>query len=279
MSSNSSSWRDPFLSETAARADVVLPTAQWAEEDGTMTNLEGRVIRRAKAIDPPAGVRTDAHVLHEIAARLGSSVSFVVEAEAGFAELRRASSGGAADYAGISFERHRGGGRSVLAMPERHPSGDAAPFPRPLRDGGWPGSLPPRRASAVGGGAGSGLSVLAHDRPGFCRITNRARKRGASPTSPRPNPSPSSRSIPRPPVGLGLTEGDLAHVTTRRGTIDVKARLTDTIRLDTLFVPFHWGGHGSANLLTHAALDPESRMPEFKVCAAHITPTRREPVV
>jgi assimilatory nitrate reductase catalytic subunit len=54
---------DMFLSETAARADVVLPVAQWAEEDGTMTNLEGRVIRRRKALSPPEGVWTDQQVL------------------------------------------------------------------------------------------------------------------------------------------------------------------------------------------------------------------------
>jgi assimilatory nitrate reductase catalytic subunit len=66
---------DFFLSETAQLADVVLPTAQWAEEEGTMTNLEGRVILRRRAFDPPAGVRTDLEVLCDLATRLGSGRS------------------------------------------------------------------------------------------------------------------------------------------------------------------------------------------------------------
>ena len=56
-------------------------------------------------------------------------------------------------------------------------------------------------------------------------------------------------------------------LTTRRGTATFKARLTRAIREDTIFVPFHWPGEQSANRLTNAALDPISRMPEFKVCA------------
>ena len=65
----------------------------------------------------------------------------------------------------------------------------------------------------------------------------------------------------------GVAEGDALLLTTRRGTATFKARLTRTIREDTVFVAFHWNGEQSANRLTHAALDPISRMPEFKVCA------------
>ena len=67
---------DFFLSETAALADVVLPSAQWAEEEGTMTNLEGRVIRRRQACEPPDGVRDDAAVICELAGRLGKGTHF-----------------------------------------------------------------------------------------------------------------------------------------------------------------------------------------------------------
>src|SRR5918912_260613 len=84
---------DFFLSETAALADVVLPVAQWAEEEGTMTNLEGRVIRRRRALTPPAGVRTDLDVLAGLAARLGHGARFSVEPRTVFDELARASAG------------------------------------------------------------------------------------------------------------------------------------------------------------------------------------------
>ncbi len=96
---------DPFLSETAAKADVVLPVAQWAEEEGTMTNLEGRVLFRRRVQPPPDGVWTDAQVLKALADRLGAGRHFSADTRATFAEFRRATAGGAADYAGITYER------------------------------------------------------------------------------------------------------------------------------------------------------------------------------
>src|SRR3954464_6191823 len=96
---------DFFLSETAELADVVLPSAMWAEEDGTMTNLEGRVIRRRRALAPPDGVRDDLQLLAELAGRLGSAGRFSGDPETVFEELRRASAGGAADYSGIPYRR------------------------------------------------------------------------------------------------------------------------------------------------------------------------------
>ena len=67
-----------------------------------------------------------------------------------------------------------------------------------------------------------------------------------------------------------IANGDPVRLTTRRGSATLAAQLTSTIRLDTLFVPFHFNGEERANLLTNPALDPVSRMPEFKVCAARI---------
>ena len=68
----------------------------------------------------------------------------------------------------------------------------------------------------------------------------------------------------------GIVEGDAVRLTTRRGEALLKAQLTQSIRMDTLFVPFHFAGTGRANLLTNPALDPISRMPEFKVCAVRL---------
>ncbi len=265
---------DPFPSETAAHADVVLPTAQWAEEDGTMTNLEGRVIRRAKAMMPPEGVRTDADVLHGIATRLGSRAAFAVDAEAGFAELRRASSGGAADYAGISYERIAAEDGVFWPCPtESHPGTPRLFLDRFGTEDGRarfhavehrPSAEEPDQAYPFWLTTGR---VLSHYQSGA--QTRRVPELAAA------EPEPFVEIHPQTARGFGLADGDLARVTTRRGTIEVKARLTGTIRLDTLFVPFHWGDKGSANLLTHAALDPESRMPEFKVCAAQIAPAHR----
>src|SRR5207237_9639346 len=89
----------------AELADVVLPVAQWAEESGTMTNLEGRVLRRQRLMAPPVGVRTDLEVLSALAARLGCLTGFAHEPADVFAELRRATDGAIADYSGIDDAR------------------------------------------------------------------------------------------------------------------------------------------------------------------------------
>ncbi|CAM5508466.1 Periplasmic nitrate reductase [Streptomyces violaceorubidus] len=96
---------DVVLSETAELADVVLPVTQWAEETGTTTSLEGRVLLRRRAITPPDGVRSDLEVLHGLAGRLGVEKGFPTEPEEVFEELRRASAGGPADYSGIGYRR------------------------------------------------------------------------------------------------------------------------------------------------------------------------------
>src|SRR5581483_6257019 len=95
-------------SETVALADVVLPVTQWAEEDGTMTNLEGRIQLRKALRKPPPGIGTDLAVIAELASRLGkcgNGVRFDSEPRAVFEELRRATAGGVADYAGVTWER------------------------------------------------------------------------------------------------------------------------------------------------------------------------------
>jgi assimilatory nitrate reductase catalytic subunit len=70
---------------------------------------------------------------------------------------------------------------------------------------------------------------------------------------------------------LQIGGSDIVQLSTRRGTATFRARVTDDIRADTVFVPFHWGGASAANGLTNPALDPHSRMPAFKACAVAIT--------
>ncbi len=96
---------DPFLSETAVLPDVVLPIAQWADEEGTMTNLEGRIILRHRVKAPPDGVWTDNQVLKALADRLGHGRHFTANARETFEELRRATAGAIADYSGVTYER------------------------------------------------------------------------------------------------------------------------------------------------------------------------------
>ena len=93
-------------------------------------------------------------------------------------------------------------------------------------------------------------------------------------------PEPRLELHPHLAERLGVTEGDRVLVESRRGQVRFSVRVSADIRPDTLFAPFHWGGKQAANVLTSAALDPSSRMPEFKVCAvrarAIVARTRRE---
>ncbi|HEY9393692.1 MAG TPA: molybdopterin-dependent oxidoreductase, partial [Nocardioides sp.] len=98
---------DMVMSETAALADVVLPVTQWAEETGTMTNLEGRVILRNQAISAPDGVKNDLDIITGLATRLGAASTWSTDPEEIFTELRAASKGGKADYSGITYDRIR----------------------------------------------------------------------------------------------------------------------------------------------------------------------------
>jgi assimilatory nitrate reductase catalytic subunit len=261
---------DFFLSETAKLADVVLPAAQWAEEDGTTTNLEGRVILRRRAFDPPEGVRTDVDVLCALASRLGQAHRFSYgSSEEVFDELRRATSGGPADYAGMTYERIDAEDGIFWPCPaDTHPG-----TPRLFLD----------RFPTASGRAR--FHAVAHEPPAEERdddyplflTTGRVMPHYQSGTQTR-RVAALDALMPDPfaelhPVTAGLahlSHGDRVSITTRRGTAIFTLKVTPAIREDTVFVPFHWGGERSANRLTHAALDPISRMPEFKVCAARI---------
>ncbi len=260
---------DCFPSETAALADVVLPTAQWAEETGTMTNLEGRVLLRRRAVVPPSGVRTDLEILSALAERLGFSDGFPSEPLVVFDELRQASAGGMADYAGIDYERitaedgvfwpcpdnrYRGTRRMFLerfgtpdGRAQFHPVEYRAPAETP--DADYPMYLTTGR-------------VMAHYQSGS--QTRRVQTLSAA------VPEPFIEIHPVAARGLGIAANELVRLHTRRGSVTMRAHLSPAIRMDTVFVPFHWGGSGSINRLTNPALDPVSKMPEFKVCAVRI---------
>jgi assimilatory nitrate reductase catalytic subunit len=261
---------DFFMSETAAMADVVLPVAMWAEEEGTVTNLEGRVLRRRRVFAPPAGVRTDLEVLSLLAARLGHAHGFAFEHEAAvFEELGRASAGGVADYRGISHDRIDAGAQLHWPCPDdTHPGTPrlfADRFPTPDGRARFHVVTPSAPAESPDRDYPLYLTtgrVLAQYQSG----TQTRRMRELIDRA----PSPRVEVHPITARQQGVAAGDVVTVRTRRGAAVLQVEITDTVRTDTLFVPFHWGGLGSANLLTNPALDPISRMPEFKVCAARL---------
>ncbi|MGC5308249.1 molybdopterin oxidoreductase family protein [Micromonospora zamorensis] len=268
---------DLLLSETAALADVVLPTAQWAEEDGTMTNLEGRVLRRRALRPPPPDVRTDLDIISALAARLAPDEAAATEATARFpadpaavfAELRRASAGGIADYAGISWARID--------------SDDGVWWPCPTEDGPDTPRLFAERFATPDGRAR--FHPVDH-RPAAEEVcsayplhftTGRVLAQYQSGTQTRRVPA-LRRAAPEAYVELhpdlaarlGIDDGDPVRVTSRRGELCAPARLSAGIRPDTVFAPFHYPGAGRANSVTNDAVDPISGMPEFKICAVRV---------
>jgi assimilatory nitrate reductase catalytic subunit len=258
---------DFFLSETAQLADVVLPSAQWAEEDGTMTNMEGRVIRRRRAFDPPPGVRSDLDFLRSLAGYLGQAHHFAFRCSRDvFAELTRASQGGLADYGGITYDRIDAEGGVFWPCP----SADHPGTPR-LFTNSFPTADGRARFHAVT--HRSPAEDRSDDYPLFL-TTGRVLAQYQSGTQTRRvealrdvAPEAVAEMHPQAACLAGVLDGGRVTLTTRRGAATFKVRVTRSIREDTVFVPFHWAGDQSANRLTHAALDPVSKMPEFKVCA------------
>ncbi|MGV9252517.1 molybdopterin oxidoreductase family protein [Streptomyces sp. NPDC003697] len=313
---------DVVLSETAALADVVLPVAQWAEESGTTTSLEGRVLLRRRAITPPDGVRSDLDVLRGLAARLGVEKGFPTDPEEVFEELRRACAGGPADYSGITYRRLAeengvfwpcpalpgdGAGAThsppdAAAAPPVRPhaagAGDAAPAGRadgPARDDargepvpavhpGTPRLFLDRFATADGRARFAAVShrpaaeepdaeypVLLTTGRVVAQYQSGAQTRRVGELN-AAAPGPFVELHPRLAARVGAVEGEPVAVVSRRGRAVALARISSGIRPDTVFMPFHWPGEGRANTLTNPALDPDSRMPEFKVCAVRLEP-------
>ena len=261
---------DFFLSETAQLADVVLPAAQWAEETGTMTNLEGRVIARKRAFAPPPGVHSDLDLLCTLAERLGKGQHFAYRCEEDvFTELCRASAGGTADYAGISYARIEE--EQGVFWP--CPSADHPGTPRLFQERFYTPSGKAR------------FHAVRHQAPAedvdreypLYLTTGRVLAQYQSGTQTR-RIARLNEVVSEPLASLhpvvaqryGLRDGDAVKLTTRRGEAIFTARVTTEVREDTIFVPFHWGGKQSVNILTNPALDATSRMPEFKVCAVRI---------
>ncbi|MFI8487160.1 molybdopterin oxidoreductase family protein [Streptomyces rubrogriseus] len=329
---------DVVLSETAELADVVLPVTQWAEETGTTTSLEGRVLLRRRAITPPDGVRGDLEVLHGLAGRLGVEKGFPTDPEEVFEELRRASAGGPADYSGIDYRRLAEENGVFWPCPAQPAADDTHTAATGTGTGTGPGPGRDTRTgtgTATGSGstgtdsdsdsdAGVGTGLRAAPHPGTPRLfldrfaTDDGRARFV-PVTHRPSaeepddeypvllttgrvvsqyqsgaqtrrvaelnaaaPGPFVELHPRLAARLGAAEGDPLAVVSRRGRAVAPARITTGIRPDTVFMPFHWPGEGRANTLTNPALDPTSRMPEFKVCAVRVetvTSWRRHPLL
>ncbi|HWR37493.1 MAG TPA: molybdopterin-dependent oxidoreductase [Clostridia bacterium] len=265
---------DFFLSESARYADIVLAGSLMEEDEGTTTNVEGRVIRHRKVVTPPADAREDWKIICDLAARLGAADKFNYSSPRDlFEEIRVASRGGVCDYYGITWEKiddndgifwpcpspeHPGTPRLYEGWKFGHADGKAHFLPvewRPsaeMPDGEYPLILTTGRVvSQFLSGTQTrriGALVDQYSQP-LCELH------------------------PRQAEKLGIADGDFVRVESRRGEVVVRARVVKTIRPDTVFIPYHWPLDRAANNLTVRAIDPVSGIPEYKVCAVRVSKT------
>jgi assimilatory nitrate reductase catalytic subunit len=265
---------DFFLSETARYADVVLAGSLMEEDEGTTTNVEGRVIHHRKAVTPPGDAREDWRIICDIATRLGKGEKFNYASPHDiFEELRVASRGGVSDYYGMTWEKidsengvfwpcpevgHPGTPRLYEDKRFNHPDGKAHFHPVDWR----PSAEMPDEEYPIILTTGR---VVSHFLSG-----TQTRRIGALLDQ---YPQPLCEMHPRLAEKLGVVEGDFVKVESRRGHVVVRAQIVKTIRPDTVFVPYHWPLGRSINNATIRAIDPVSNIPEFKICAVRVSKT------
>jgi assimilatory nitrate reductase catalytic subunit len=265
---------DLVRSDTAELADVVFPVSQWAEEDGTMTNLEGRILLRRKVMPPKVGVRGDLDVLHGLAVRLGQPAErFPTDPERVFAELRRATAGAPADYSGVDYARLRAG--EALHWPvtdDRSPGTPRIFADRFAHPDGLARFVP---VDHLGPAEAPDAEFPLHATTG--RLLTQYQSGAQTRRIPELLAVASEAFVevhPDTAALAGLVDGEWAKVVSRRGATLARVRCVPTLRPDLVFLPFHFPGAQRANLITNPALDPTSRMPEFKTCAVRLVPAR-----
>ncbi len=254
-----------FLSETAELADVVLPAACYAEKNGTHTNTERRVQRWRKAIDPPGEAKPDWLIICEIARLMGYGKQFPYRDESEiFDEIARVTP----SYAGMNYERlehpyalqwpcpdtsHPGtqilhkekfatkDGLGVFTAVEWRPPAEVTDslYPLILTTGRsiwhWHTGTMTRRSKTLDNEV----------KTGWVEINTKDAEK------------------------LGIDDGEIVRVSSRRGEIEIPAKVTDDIKVGEVFVPFHFKEH-PANGLTNNAVDSISKIPEYKVCAVKV---------
>ena len=281
---------DFFLNDTARHADIVLPGSLHEEDEGTVTQVEGRIIKVNKAVDCPGEARQDWRIIQDIASALGRPHGFTFTEPRGiFEELRIASKGGVADYSGVTYEkieREMGVFWPCYADDPKTgaPIADHPGTPRlfeassynPIAKGAGPFYFPDGRARFNVADYRVPADDVTDEFPIFL-TTGRVVSQFLSGTQTRrigplvnQYPEPRLELHPKLAASLGIADRDWAVAETRRGAITLRAMVVNTIRPDTVFIPYHWAGKKSANQVTVAAQDPISKIPQYKVCACRV---------
>jgi len=252
--------QDIFMTETAQLADVVLPSASFAEKDGTFTNTERRVQRIRKVVNPPGEARPDWKIIAGISTQMGYSMNYSSAKEI-FEEMASVTP----SYAGITYKRIE---KEGIQWPCPTPEHNGTKFlhkdkfsrgrglfhaieyipPAEVTDKEYPFILSTGR-------------VLYHYHTG----TMTRRSLGTSELCPESlvelNPADAAK--------FGISDGQMVKVTSRRGSVKAKTRVTEKSPQGTIFMNFHFA-EAAVNLLTNPVLDPIGKIPEYKVCAVKL---------
>ncbi|RXE55064.1 formate dehydrogenase [Methanoculleus taiwanensis] len=256
--------QDIFMSETAELADVVLPASCYAEKDGTQTNTERRVQRLRKAQEPPGEAKEDWKIICELAGRMGMGDQFAfADPEEVFNEIAAVTP----SYHGMNYAR-------------LDPDGLHWPCPS-IDHPGTPILHTEKFATPDGLGIFSPIEwkppaeVPDAEYP-FVLTTGRIIWQWHTGTMTRRSwslekeaPTGWIEINPEDAEQLGIKDGELVTASTRRGSVDVPAKVTGEIKKGVMFMPFHYK-ECAANVLTNNALDPIAKIPEFKACAVKV---------
>ena len=262
---------DFFLNETARYADVVFAGSLQEEDEGTVTTGEGRCVKLNQSVTPPGDAMVDWKIICGLAERLGAKEQFTYDnPQEIFNELTRASKGGKIDYSGMTWERIEEENGIFWPCPEPgHPG-----TPRLFEGGKF--HHPDGRAKFLAFDYRPPAEDVCSEYP-IIFTTGRVVSQYLSGTQTRrigslvdQYPEPLCEIHPLLAEKLGIKDKDIVKVSSRRGEMTLPAQVVQTIRPDTVFIPYHWADKKAANQLTNRKLDPISKIPEFKVCACKV---------
>jgi formate dehydrogenase major subunit len=255
--------QDIFLTETAEFADVILPASSYLEKDGTYTNTDRRVQLGRKVLDPPGQARVDWEVVQDIANRIGLGWEYGSPREV-FEEIVAVMP----NYANLSYDNLGLSGKLYPNPDPEHTDGTVVMFGEKFKtDDGLAHLVPAEWMPA---------KELPSDEYPVILSTGRLLQHWHTGSMTRRSyaldaisPRPEVYIHPDDAAELGLADGEMARVTSRRGTIVLATRLSYREGRGTCFIPFHFR-EAAANLLTIDEIDPFGKIPEFKFCAVRI---------
>jgi formate dehydrogenase major subunit len=257
--------QDIFLTETAKYADVVLPASAWPEKDGTVSNTNRQVQMGRAALPLPGNARLDWQIIQEIARRIGLDWSYTHPRDV-FAEMKLAMP----SLNGITWERlEREGSVTYPCDSETEPGHDIV-FGDGFPTASGRGRLVPAAIIPPAEEPDAEYPMVLTTGRQLEHWHTGAMTRRASVLD-EIEPEAVASLAPVELRRLGIAAGDRVRVTTRRGTIELKARSDSAVAPGQVFIPFCYA-EAAANILTNPQLDPFGKIPEYKFCAAKVEP-------